>query len=183
MYNINIIGASGVGKTTLGLTLANHFGIPFFDTDNYYHVPTDPPYQIQRSPEEKSRLLAQDLQYPSWVLGGSVRGWPYYPVYDFSLMVFVYLPPEIRLKRLKAREQQRFGSRLEPGGDMASTHEEFMVWAAGYDTNADIATTLALQEEYLKTLTCPILRLEGVATTDEQLKLVLKTVEKTCKLS
>jgi len=58
---IKIIGASGVGKTTLGDALASRLGIRHFDSDAYYHFPTDPPYRLQRDPVERCALLERDL--------------------------------------------------------------------------------------------------------------------------
>ena len=41
---IHILGASGSGTTALGQALAEHLRCPHFDTDDYFWLPTDPPY-------------------------------------------------------------------------------------------------------------------------------------------
>jgi len=61
LHQINIIGASGTGKTTLAKALATQLKCSHFDSDDYYHFPTDPPYQKQRSPEERVSLLTKDV--------------------------------------------------------------------------------------------------------------------------
>lgn len=41
---LHIFGASGSGVSTLGNTLKNLWGIPYFDTDDYFWIPTEPPF-------------------------------------------------------------------------------------------------------------------------------------------
>lgn len=68
---INILGASGVGKSTLGIALAQRLSLPHFDADAYYHLPTDPPFRVQRAPEDRRDLLEGDLgKHPCWILSG-----------------------------------------------------------------------------------------------------------------
>lgn len=177
-HRINIIGASGTGKTTLGKAVAEALQIPMFDSDDYFHVPTDPPYQTQRSVEERTVLLANDLQkQESWIVTGWVGHWLPHPAFDFSLCVFLYLPQEVRLERLRRRERARFGSRLDPGGDMEQTHLEFMEWTRGYDDVPETSTTLAKHGAYLQTLRCPVLRFEKEMPTAEQAQIILNKIK------
>jgi hypothetical protein len=50
------------------------------------------------------------LDRAEWVLSGSLDGWgdPLIPLFD--LMVFVVVPTEVRLQRLRERETRRFGA-------------------------------------------------------------------------
>ena len=41
---IHIYGASGSGTSTLGRYLGDKLGYFFMDTDDYFWLPTDPPY-------------------------------------------------------------------------------------------------------------------------------------------
>ena len=172
-HRINLIGAAGSGKSTLGRAIADRLQIPFFDSDSYYHLPTDPPFQVQRPPEEALRSLVVDLApHPSWVLAGFARGWGDHPTLAPSLVVFTYVPPEIRQSRLRDRERQRYGSRIEPGGDMAEIHREFLAWSAGYDDPGENSIRSS-HEAYLRNVGCPILRLDAPMTPAEQLEAVL----------
>ncbi len=54
---IHITGASGSGTTTLGRALAAELSCPHFDSDDYFWLPTDPPYTTQRDSEERNRRL------------------------------------------------------------------------------------------------------------------------------
>jgi adenylate kinase family enzyme len=46
---ILITGASGSGTTTLGKTLASKLNWGFFEADDYYWLPTEPPYKKRES--------------------------------------------------------------------------------------------------------------------------------------
>jgi shikimate kinase len=103
---INILGASGVGKTTLGRALAEQLAVPHIDSDDYFHVQTDPPYKVQRAPEERCALLERDLaRFDRWILAGGAAAWMPAPALTYTLHVFMSLSSELRLERLKERER------------------------------------------------------------------------------
>jgi adenylate kinase family enzyme len=119
IQRIHILGASGSGTTTLGRALAARLQYPHCDTDNYFWVPTDPPYTKQRERPERQRLLMDDLTaHDAWVLSGSLCGWGDVAIPLFELVVFLSIPSEVRMARLHRREHARFGERILPGGDM-----------------------------------------------------------------
>lgn len=175
MTRVAVLGASGTGKSTLASALAERLGVPAFDADDYYHLPTDPPYQRQRAPEERRALLERDLsQQPGWVLSGGALLWQPPPRIAPTLLVFLHVPDEARIARLVRRERARFGARLDPGGDMEATHREFLEWTRGYeDGTAEGTSTRPLHEAYLSSATCPVLRIEGDVAADDALHRVL----------
>ena len=73
---VHVLGASGSGTTTLARALANHWSVPHADADDYFWVPTDPPYVDRRRDSERVTLM-RDLFVPreAWVLSGSMVGW------------------------------------------------------------------------------------------------------------
>jgi len=172
---INIIGASGVGKTTLGRALADHLGIPHFDSDAYYHLPTDPPYRVQREPHERCALLERDLgAHVGWILSGGAGTWRPAPALRYTLHVFLWLPCELRIERLRRRERELYGERIAPGGDMAADHAAFMEWTRGYDDGtAEGTNTLACHEELLRAAPCPVVRLSAALPLRASIDLVL----------
>jgi adenylate kinase family enzyme len=176
---INIIGASGVGKTTLGRALAERLGVPHFDSDAYYHLPTDPPYRVQREPEERRALLERDLAaHAGWILSGGAGTWKPAPALRYTLHVLLWLPSELRIERLLRRERELYGDRIAPGGDMAADHVAFMEWTRGYDDGtAEGTNTLACHEKLLRGASCPVVRLTGALPLREALDLVLAHVE------
>jgi adenylate kinase family enzyme len=167
MNRIHVFGASGSGTTTLGKALANKLSIGFFDSDDYYWQKTDPPYRESYPKEQRlERLLADMKGLDSWILSGSILKWgdPLIPL--FTLAVFVSLPHDLRLERLRRREGERYGSRIEAGGDMCTSSQEFLAWASSYDTAGLETRSLKNHQSWMKTLACPIIQLESTQAVE-----------------
>jgi adenylate kinase family enzyme len=175
---IKIIGASGVGKTTLGVALASRLGVQHFDSDAYYHFPTDPPYRLQRDPVERCALLERDLStHENWILSGGAGTWSPAPALDYTAIVFLYLPSEVRIERLLRRERALYGSRIMAGGDMEADHAEFMKWTAGYDASTSEGTnTLAAHEAFLRHASSRVIRLIEPISTEQAIERVLASL-------
>jgi hypothetical protein len=104
------------------------------------------------------------------VLSGSLCGWGDVFVPQFDLVVFLWVPRDVRIARLRARERARYGAAVEPGGAMHARSEAFIAWAAGYDEGLDVPERCRrLHEEWLAALPCPVLRLEDTASVEERL--------------
>ena len=58
---IHIVGASGSGTTTLAIALAREIGGAHLDTDDFYWLPTDPPFTTKRPVEQRLKLLEAEL--------------------------------------------------------------------------------------------------------------------------
>ena len=73
---IHITGASGSGVTSLGRALAGALALPHHDTDDYFWLPTEPPYREMRPIPDRIRLM-HEMFVPraGWVLSGSLVGW------------------------------------------------------------------------------------------------------------
>ncbi len=116
---VHILGASGSGTTTLGNALGTRLGCPHYDTDAYFWLPTNPPYQEKRASADRQHLLQSDLaRNDCWVLSGSLCGWGDEFIPMFTLVVFLWVPTEVRLARLISRERSRYGDAVLPGGEM-----------------------------------------------------------------
>ena len=95
---IHVMGASGVGVTTLGRAIADAVAIPHHDADDYFWLPTTPPYRERREIADRLRLMREIfLGRSNWVLSGSIEGWSASIAPLFDLVVFVEAPVEIRL--------------------------------------------------------------------------------------
>ena len=160
---IHITGASGAGTTTLGRALADRLGVPHHDSDDFYWVPTNPPYREVRPAAERFTLMeSMFLGRSDWVLSGSVEGWAeaIAPLFDF--IVFLSVPAELRLARLRDRETRRFGlEAVSPGGWRHAETEDFIEWASHYDDGSREGRSRQRHEAWLKTQRCPLLRLDG----------------------
>jgi adenylate kinase family enzyme len=172
---IHILGASGSGTTTLGTALAGRLGAELLDTDDYFWEPTEPPFQRPRPRAKRQQRLARDLDArPSWILSGSLCGWGDVFIPRFEDVVFLRVPTEVRLARLRERELAQFGeAALAPGGAMHENHRTFLDWAAAYDEGDMTMRSLARHHEWLEGLPCPVLRLEGVLETRDAVERVL----------
>jgi len=58
----HITGPSGAGTTTIAKAICEKTGYRHFDSDDYFWLPADEPYTVQRPPEERLRMLARDLR-------------------------------------------------------------------------------------------------------------------------
>lgn len=159
---IHIFGASGSGTTTLAQEMERRYGFKCLDTDDYFWLPTQPPYTSVRPLEERLSLMKKNIEEnATCVLFGSLCGWGDVFIPKFDLVVFVYAPANIRTKRLEKRERARFGGRIDKGGDMHENHVNFIAWAGNYDTLKPPERCKDLHEEWLARMNCPVLRLDG----------------------
>ena len=179
IHRIHILGATGSGTTTLGRALAERLPCPHFETDGYCWVPTDPPYTKQRERTERQQLLRDDVTvHDSWVVSGSLCGWGDVAIPLFELVVFLSIPPNIRMARLRHRQHARFGERMLPGGDMYESSQAFLARAASYDEGGLDIRSRQLHEEWLGTLPCPMLCFEGEYTIEEHLAVLMVEIQR-----
>ena len=178
IHRIHILGASGSGTSTLGRALADCLNHPHFETDDYFWLPTEPPFIEKRERFERQQLLMDDVTtHDAWVLSGSLCGWGDVAIPLFELVVFLLIPTEIRLERLRQRKMERYGERMMPGGDMYEQSQAFLDWAASYDDGDLNIRSRRLHEQWLGNLSCPIVCIEGEYTIKEQLDVLMAEIE------
>jgi len=172
---IHVMGASGAGVTTLGRAVADALGLPHHDADDYFWLPTDPPYRLRRDVTSRLRLMGEMfLERPAWVLSGSLDEWGMPVVALFDMVVFLRVPTEIRLQRLRDRETRRASpAAIAPGGWRHQEIEDFLDWAAHYDDGTREGRNLPRHLAWLATLTCPVQRLDGTQPVPELVNKVL----------
>jgi adenylate kinase family enzyme len=176
---IHIMGAPGAGTTTLGKALAEQLGHAHFDTDDVYWFTEDAlPYRRKRNPDHRRQLLAERLaSTPNWVLSGSLCGWGDMFIPQFDLVVWRWLPAEVRIHRIEQRERQRYGdARLDPGGDLHGVFEKFKVWAAACDEPGGGMRGRDFELDWLKQLECPIIKLETDLPVEKLLEYLLAQI-------
>jgi adenylate kinase family enzyme len=172
MPRIHITGASGTGTTALGRALAGRLRIPHFDSDDYYWIPTVPPYRIRRDKAVRDARLDEDLaSFADWVWSGSALSWNIQPA--VTLCVFLTVPRELRLTRLRAREQAAFELPYVSHEERDAELEVFLAWAASYDDGGMTGRTLARHEAWLAGLSIPVLRIDGDTTTEQRVERVV----------
>jgi adenylate kinase family enzyme len=158
---LHLFGASGTGVSTLGQALGQGLHVPYFDTDGYFWEASHPPFTRRRPPAVRDARLAHDLaQHESWVISGSIVGWDEKWLAAFDLVVFLWLPPALRLQRLHQREQTCYGHLVLTDPSQAARTQAFLDWAAGSDDSSTGGTrTLANHTRWLAQFACPVLEL------------------------
>ena len=138
----------------------------------------DIPFTVSRPLDERIKLLQSAIVgCNGFVISGSMWDWsePFVPLFD--LAVFVTAPTDVRVARLEERERERYGARVCEGGDMYNNSRKFIEFAKTYDTdNPD--RSLRLHEEWIATLPCPVLRVDGTATVSENIARIVEQYNK-----
>lgn len=167
-----VTGGPGSGCTSTAAWIAERLGLVHFDSDSYFHKPTEPPYQEQYSPEERRELIGRDLEaVPDWILSGSVATWGLADL-QLSHGVILEVGSAVRLERLARRERERFGARIEVGGDLQGEHEDFMKWAADYESRSERGRNLKTDLEFLGGSSAKVLEIREDLAFDETCGLV-----------
>ena len=162
---IHVFGASGSGTTTLGTALAQELDIAHVDTDEFYWKKTDPPFRKKNTPAHRVAKIREKVQDESgWILTGSICGWGDPFIDEFTLAVLLELDPVLRMERLLARENERYGNRIAKGGDMYKQHVEFVDWAKSYDTATEGVRCRTVHLEWMGSLGCPVIILDSSQT-------------------
>jgi uridine kinase len=165
------MGASGTGTTTLGRALGNDLSLRVFDADDYYWLPSTPPFQRKQDPTIRLAKLRQDLEFSSpAIVSGSILNWGLELEDSLSLIVFLTVPADVRIERLKMREMRKYG-RADP---------EFLAWAAQYEEGKMSGRSREKHEQWLSQRTCPVVRIEGDTSTVDRVRRVRAAIEEYC---
>ena len=170
---ILICGLNGCGKSTLGRALAQELGFHFIDNETLYFSRTDAlePYVNPRSREEVEELLMAEVERHGNFVFASVKGdygTAILPLYSYAVLMKV--PGDIRAQRVRNRSFQKFGSRMQPGGDLHRQEEAFFQLAS--------SRTDAYVEEWVQTLHCPVIRVDGTRPIEETIAYILTHLDK-----
>lgn len=167
---VHVLGASGSGTTTLGRALADRWSVPHADADDYFWVPSSPPF-VEKRPEEERRSLMRQLFVPreAWVLSGSMVGWGDAIVEECDAIIFVTLDSAERLRRLEERERRRGVGEVYDETASAA----FIDWARGYDDPAFDGRSRITHEAWLAQVSQPVLRVDSARPVDHLVAQVL----------
>ena len=181
---IAILGMNGSGKSTLAHMLAKETGYLEMDAEDYYFPEQRPsrlsalehndssgsvaaPFSTPRSREEVQAAILTDIRlHPKFILTAVTANWDEEICAYIDIAFLLRAPVGIRMKRIEAREQQRFGERVLPGGDMFESQAQFRDYAAKRDP--------ACAEESAKRLSCPVIFIDGTLSPD---RILIKMLE------
>jgi uridine kinase len=166
--HVLITGAAGSGTSTLADALATAIGGTALEADDFFWLPSDPPYRHKRDARLRAEQLRAALaQQPRLVLAGSIMDWDAAIEDGFDLIVFLHMPTEVRIARLRTREVARFG-RADPA---------FIEWAAAYDEGTAEGRSLARHQAWLQARSGPVLRLTGDLALSDALAQTLAAID------
>lgn len=134
------------------------------EADDYFWLPTSPPFATKRDPQKRLALILSDLnRAASAVIAGSIVDWGPELENSMSLIVFLTVPAPVRVERLRHREQLQLG-RINP---------EFLEWAAQYDDGHLPGRSRSKHERWLCQRNTPVLRIDGEVSVEEAARRVL----------
>lgn len=181
---IHIFGASGSGVSTLGRALSSHLQISFYDADDFYWKKTNPPF-LEAVPIDERKINIKNAVSvnDSWIVSGSLVSWGDSIQGEFDIAVYLTVPREERVRRVKIRETERFANRIEIGGDMYEEHLKFLEWVAQYDEGHLSGRSKPKHGAWIQTLKCPVLQIDGIDSTQSSMTKVLEFITgKICKV-
>lgn len=161
--------------------MAERLGFSHFDTDDYVWFTGDAlPFRRKRNPDHRRDLLKNDLEKTeTWLLSGALCDWGDVFVPTFEMAIYLWLPAEIRLARIRERETRRYGAeRLAPGGDLNLVFEKFMTWAAAYDIENENIRNRTSELRWLERLTCPVLKIEEEMPLNALVEIAVRALKK-----
>lgn len=169
---IIVFGANGCGKTTLGCELSRKLNIKHLDVEDYYFEESEIPYSKPRSKDTVIELMLVDIEKcDSFVLSAVTGDYGDKISSMYKLGVFLSVPVDIRLERVERRSLEQYGERVLVGGDMYEQEQEFLEFVK--------TRNLSIIDEWVKTLACPILHLDGTKAISENIQLIIEKYNRT----
>lgn len=153
-HSIIVFGANGSGKSTLGRELARILNYKYMDIEDYHFKKSDIPYTLVHTSEDRLNLMLADIEkHQSFVLSAVTGdlGEEISSLYDLG--VFMEVPLETRIERIKHREYDKHGERISKCGDMYEQHLEFVQFVRTRD--------ISKIKQWAETLKCPIICVDG----------------------
>ncbi|MEL6562135.1 MAG: AAA family ATPase [Bacteroidota bacterium] len=174
---IIVFGASGSGTTTLAKALAEKWNWIHLDADEYYWKKTNPPFQIKLPKQERNKNLKYDfIKSEEVIVSGSLITWDEYWNTAFDLGVFLILPQNVRMERLKKREIELYGEKLKFEKEIISKSEEFLKWAEKYDDELFDGRSISQHKKWIELLDCEVIEI-GNLTNEERIEIVTEKIK------
>ena len=168
---ILVCGLNGCGKSTLGRALANELGYHFIDIEDLYFPKgsSGEAYSDPLSRDEVQKLLREEISgHSDFVLAAVKADFGDDIIRLIDHIILLEAPKDIRSKRIRDRSFAKFRERMLPGGDLYEQEEAFFLMAD--------ARNEAHMENWLQTLTIPVIRADGTRSTEENLHLIAKSL-------
>ncbi len=175
---INVLGAAGSGKTTLGAAVAGARGIVHIDSDELLWLSSMPPFQHMAPRADRIRALEDQFEAQhSVVVSGFLMDWGDHWHDAFDGVVFLYVHPDERRRRRETRERARLAAWTGVDDEALKRSAEFVEWARSYDRPDFDDISLAMHEQWLGTVTSPVLGLTELESVGQRLSLVERWID------
>ena len=186
---IAIVGLNGSGKSTLGHALAKALNLYEIDVEDYYFPEQresrkaaldgeygvncsylgDMPYSVSRTKEEVVKAIAKDVSaHPRYVMTGVTINWSDEILSTIKHVFWLKTETEERVRRVKDREEKRWGDRVTEGGDMYEQQKSFREMIAGLTDDK--------VQRSIDKLNCEVIQLDGTRSVSENLAIIMKIV-------
>lgn len=191
LCGIAIMGLNGCGKSTLAHAIGKKLSYYEIDVEDYYFPEQkhsrqasldqrpdieyeyigEFPYSVPRSKTEVQEMIRNEIEsHPQFVISGVTMNWASDIISKIDIVFILKVPTKERVKRVKQREEIRFGSRVMPGGDMYEQQKKFRSIIAEKDSR--------LVEESANRISCEKVYLDGTKSIAENVSIVLRILEK-----
>ena len=175
---IIIFGASGTGKTTLGKSISKKLNWTYLDSDDYYWEKTNPPFQTKIPLDKRNKNLTKAFQSKeNVIISGSLCTWSSFWDTAFDIGIFLRVPQKIRMKRLLAREIERYGEALNTNEAAKEKSKAFLEWAKTYDDETNDGASISQHKNWIELMDCPVIEINGDFTNEEIQEILLKEIE------
>ena len=165
---ILVCGLNGAGKSTLAKALAEKLNLRFIDIEDIYFSRQDNPdypYEKSRPYEEVVSMLTNIANGENdFVLAAVTGSFGDEFISNLKCVISIEVPKEIRLKRVHNRSYILFGEKSCKGGDYYEQIKSFHNFCASRDDN--------LVNDWLSTLCCPIVRVDGILPISDNVNLI-----------
>ncbi|MBQ9079987.1 MAG: AAA family ATPase [Clostridia bacterium] len=170
-FGICVCGLNGSGKTTLAKLLSQKINFSHFDVEDYYFDnASGVPYALSRTREQVESLLMEDIRkYPKFIFSAVNGNFNEEITLTYKLVIYLSAPLDERMNRIKQRAYDKFGDRVLKGGDMYEQEQKFFDHCAKR-SDESIA-------KWLETLSCPVLRLDGTNTVENNINIILSEIK------
>ncbi|MBO0474209.1 hypothetical protein IGL98_000911 [Enterococcus sp. DIV0840] len=176
---IQLIGASGTGKSTLGHYIAEKEQIKWIDTDRY--IWKDETFSENYPIDQRLKMYENDREkFDQFIVSGSVFAWNPTGFDDRDLLVFLTIDDKQRFQRLIKREVERGGESSLWLDEHGNQTNDFLDWCKTYYTAkvpSDIGT-LAEHNYQITHSKCPILKLDSNQSLDVLYQLIMQNLNK-----
>ena len=168
---ILVCGLNGAGKSTFGKALAEELGCQWLDIEDFYFPgrAAGDSYVSSRGREEVSaELLAAMRERERFVLSSVTADYGGEAEALLDLAVFLHVPDDVRMNRVRSRSYGKFGERMQPGGDLYEQEERF------FDLVKNRSE--ARVSSWLARIGLPVVHLDGTLPVERNIRRFLETV-------